>query len=98
MTMLDTIRNAAASVLPRFDVSAAYVFGSQARGNAASGSDVELRIVRGPSLDFGDLDKIRLEFSSRCGRDVDVVCARDQDFDAAFPSNLKRGQVLVYVR
>ena len=98
MTMLETVRKVAASVLPRFDVRAAYVFGSQSRGDATDMSDLDLRIVRGPSLDFGDLDEIRSEFSRHCATDVDVVCAREKDFDEPFLRRLQREQVQVYAR
>lgn len=91
-------QEAAARILPRFDVTRAYVFGSQARGDATDESDLDLRIERGASLDFGDLDEIREEFSRQCGASVDVVCARNKDFDADFLAQIEREQVLVYAR
>ena len=91
-------QEAAARILPHFDVARAYVFGSQARGDASDESDLDLRIERGDSLDFGDLDEIREEFSRQCDACVDIVCARDRDFDADFLEQIEREQVLVYVR
>lgn len=96
--MLERAGVAAAHVLPHYDVLAAYVFGSQARGDSQASSDLDIRLIRGNTLDFGDLDEIRSELARRCSTDVDVICAREQDIEESLLRQMSREQVLIYER
>lgn len=44
-----------AAVLALYDVRKAYVFGSFARGDESSESDIDLRLVCGSSMTYGGL-------------------------------------------
>lgn len=98
MTTLERIQRAACEILPRYDVKRAYLFGSHARGDAGTGSDIDIRIVRGEHIDFAGLDNIRLDFEACTNTPVDVICGREKDFDADFLAGMERDQVLVYER
>jgi predicted nucleotidyltransferase len=63
------------SALRARGVTAVYVFGSVARGDAQGSSDVDLIVDYDPRSDFNliDLSAIRRQLSVRFGVDVDVV-------------------------
>ena len=56
-------------------VTALYVFGSVARGEATATSDVDFLVDYDPSSGFNliDLSGVHLQLSKRLGTDVDVV-------------------------
>jgi len=56
-------------------VTAVYVFGSVARGDAQGSSDVDLIVDYDPESNFNliDLSAVRRQLSARLGVDVDVV-------------------------
>ena len=61
MISLADITSAVSRVMPRYDVREAYLFGSFARGDQTSESDIDLRLVCGDSMAFGTLYELSLE-------------------------------------
>ena len=52
---IEDIQNAVAFVLPNYDVSEAYLYGSYARGEQTQESDVDIRLMCGKSMTFSQL-------------------------------------------
>ena len=73
MISLADITSAVSRVMPRYDVREAYLFGSFARGDQTSESDIDLRLVCGDSMAFGTLYELSLELEKELGRKVDIV-------------------------
>lgn len=85
-----------ASVLENYDVKAAYVFGSTARGEAQPTSDIDLRFECGPSITYGTLYDISQELQAVLGREVEIVTNPPQHMRASFRERIAKDEVLVY--
>jgi uncharacterized protein len=68
-------------VLDRDGVAAAYIFGSQARGNAGPLSDIDIGVWASPGLDPRQRFSLRLKLAGAAeqalGREVDLVLLDD---------------------
>ena len=77
------------------EVIAAYLFGSEAKGTATAGSDVDVAVLLDPAFDLESHFAYRLEqmvaFESVCRRSVDVVILNQAPL-------VLRNQVLKYGR
>jgi predicted nucleotidyltransferase len=76
--VIQTIR-AHEPVLRALGVSQLWLFGSLARGDACSGSDVDVLIAvpRARKFSLFDLGEVRVELCELLGREVDVVIEAD---------------------
>ena len=85
MKVLDehTISSAACEVMPLYDITEAYLFGSYARKEADENSDVDICIECGDSFTLFSL-----------GRSVDVVCGSDSFYPRARQRYLKDRKLL----
>lgn len=70
---LDDIRRRIVPVLRRHGVRRAGVFGSYARGEATSQSDVDLLVELRPDASLLDLVALKLELEQALGRAADLV-------------------------
>lgn len=96
MISLADITSAVSRVMPRYDVREAYLFGSFARGDQTSESDIDLRLVCGDSMTFGTLYELSLELEEKLGRKVDIVTNPPEHMRQAFRKNIKQDEVCIY--
>lgn len=96
MEVLERVALAARGALSGLDVSEAWVFGSVARGEASEGSDVDMRLVCGPGVGFGDLYRAAERMGSELGRRVDLVTCPLEDMRPSFRDRVLADQVRVY--
>lgn len=83
-------------VLPRYDVSEAYLFGSFARGEQTPDSDIDLRLVCGNTMTFGALYELSHELENELGRKVDIVTNPPKHMRPAFRKSTEQDEVRVY--
>lgn len=90
------IAEAIERVLADYDVEKAYLFGSFARGDVCQSSDVDLRLVCGPSMTFGLLDELTEKLESELGRDVEIVTNPPEHMRPSFRKRIEKDEVLLY--
>lgn len=83
-------------VLPRYDVSEAYFFGSFARGEQTLDSDIDLRLVCGNTMTFGALYELSHELEKTLGRKVDIVTNPPERMRPPFRKSIEQDEVRVY--
>lgn len=93
---VEHIGDAVRGVARDYDVEAAYVFGSFARGDASGDSDVDIRLECGPSMRYGLLDEIRIKLEGELGRNVDIVTCRPEYMRERFRDHVQRDEVQLY--
>lgn len=96
MITLADISSAVSHVLPRYDVREAYLFGSFARGEQTSESDIDLRLVCGDSMTFGTLYELSLELEEKIGRKIDIVTNPPEHMRPAFRKSIEQDEVHIY--
>lgn len=94
---VDDIREALSEVLPSYHVRRAYLFGSQARGDATRESDVDLALEEYVPYTLNDLHSIEDALRERLGTDVDII-SYPGIRSRLFRRNVDRDKVQVYVR
>lgn len=95
ITLVD-ISAAVSSVLSRYDVREAYLFGFFARGEQTPDSDIDLRLVCGDSMTFGTLYELSLELEEELGREVEIVTNPPEHMRPAFRKNIEQDEVRLY--
>ena len=96
MTTSEAIREVLNAVLAGRDVKKAYLFGSYARGEQLSESDIDLRFLCGDTMTFGQLDEIREELEESLGVKLDIVTASPEQMRPRFYDRIRRDEVLLY--
>lgn len=97
--MRSDLRNIAlvlSDVLAPYDVREAYLFGSFARGEESDASDIDLRLVCGPSMTYGVLYEISQKLESALGRTVEIVTNPPEYMRPRFRENIQKDEVLLY--
>lgn len=97
MISLADISSAVSRVLPHYDVSEAYLFGSFARGEQKPEIDIDLRLVCGGSMTFGMLYELSLELEETLSRKVDIVTNPPEHMRPPFRKSIEREEVRLYV-
>ena len=93
---MDDIRSAATELGERYGAERIYRFGSYARGDASSGSDVDLRIDKGRIRGLFALSGLRLALEDRLGVEVDLLTS--DSLDGEFLDRIRNEEVLLYAR
>lgn len=96
MITLIGISAAVSRVLPRCDVHEAYLFGSFARGEQTTDSDIDLRLICGETMTFGMLYELSLELEELLGRKVDIVTNPPERMRPAFRKSIEQDEVRIY--
>ncbi len=96
MTTITDIIEAVAAIAPRYDIRAAYLFGSFARGDAAADSDIDVRLECGKGVGYGELLDIQEELESALGRPVEIVTNPLEFMRPAFRQRIQRDEVPLY--
>ena len=96
MDVLEKIAIAARNALRDLDVSEAWVYGSCARGDMSEESDVDVRLVCGPGIGYGDLYRVAQRMGAELGRRVDIVTCPLEDMRPSFRDRVLADQVMVY--
>ena len=92
----EDIACAVARIVADYDVQAVYLFGSFARGDQGLGSDVDLRLACGPTMDYGKLFRLSRQLEDALGRSVEIVTNPPQFMRPAFRERVQRDEVLLY--
>ena len=93
---IDRITQVVAEVVSEYDVLEAYLFGSYARGDQTEESDVDLRLLCGPSMTYGALYRMSERLESLLGRDVEIVTNPPERMRPAFRERVQGEEVLLY--
>ena len=83
-------------VLCRYDVAAAFVFGSFARGDFTDSSDVDIRLECGPAMRYATLLNIQRELEAAFGKSVDIVTCRPEHLRPRFRERMENDEVKLY--
>ena len=93
---LDEIKAIAAPIAKRYGVSALYLFGSYARGDATAQSDLDFRIEKGALRSLLQLAGFQLDLEAGFGKNLDVLTT--QMLDAQFLESIRPEEVLIYAQ
>lgn len=96
MLTIAEIAKALNAVASLYDIRAAYLFGSYARGEARPESDVDLRLECGPDVGYGELLDVQERMESLLERPVELVTNPLEHMRPAFRERVTRDEVLLY--
>ncbi len=96
MLTIAEIAQALNAVASLFDIRAAYLFGSFARGDARPDSDVDIRLDCGPSIGYGELLDIQEQMESILGHPVELITNPLELMRPAFRRRIEKDEVLLY--
>ena len=91
---MDDIRSAATELGKGYGAERIWLFGSYARGDADSDSDVDLRIDKGQICGLFALSGLRLALEDRLGVEVDLLTS--DSLDGEFLDRIRNEEVLLY--
>ena len=93
---IDEIKSIAAPIAKQHGVAALYLFGSYARGEATSASDLDFRIEKGELSSLLQLAGFQLDLESSFSKKLDVLTT--QMLTPQFLSSIRPGEVLIYAQ
>lgn len=96
MPTIDNIRAALAHVLRPYDVREAYIYGSYARNEQTRESDIDLRLLCGQNISYGDLYRINQDLEKRLGTRVDILTCHPDKLRPSFYQRIKNDEVKLY--
>lgn len=93
---LEDISSTVARTVSDYNVREAYLFGSFARGEQVPGSDIDLRLLCGPTMDYGALYEISCRLEDALGCAVEIVTNPPQRMRLAFRERIMKDEALLY--
>lgn len=96
MLVIAHILDALDSVIPSYDVRAAYLFGSFARGDISSQSDIDLRLECAPFINYADLLYIQENLEELIGRQIELITNPLEYMRPAFRRRVQQNELLLY--
>ena len=91
---IEEIKSIAQPIASRYNINALYLFGSYARGEATSQSDLDFRVDRGQMTDMLELGGLYSDLEAGFQKKLDVLTT--QMLSPEFLSRIKSEEVLVY--
>ena len=91
---LDEIREIAHPIAQRYGIAALYLFGSYARGEATSRSDIDFRVDRGNQVDLLELGGLFSDLEDAFQKKVHVVTT--QMLSPEFLNSICTEEILIY--
>ncbi|MDR2168234.1 MAG: nucleotidyltransferase domain-containing protein [Clostridiales bacterium] len=91
---IEEIQAAVAPIAEKYGVERVYLFGSYARGDAAPGSDIDLRVEKGGLRTLWQLSGFRLDLVDSLDAEVDVLTT--ESFDDKILARIKGDEVVIY--
>lgn len=93
---IDEIKSIAAPIAKRHGVAALYLFGSYARGEATSISDLDFHIDKGALRSLLQLAGFQLDLEKSFSKDLDVLIT--QMLTPQFLNSIRPEEVLIYAQ
>ena len=93
---IDEIKSIAAPIAKQHGVAALYLFGSYARGEATSASDLDFRIEKGELRSLLQLAGFQLDLENSFSKKLDVLTT--QMLTPQFLSSIRLEEVLIYAQ
>lgn len=91
---IDEIKTIAEPIAKQYGVAALYLFGSYARGEATSQSDLDFRIEKGNLRSLLQLAGFQLDLEEHFSKNLDVLTT--QMLTPQFLSSIRPEEVLIY--
>lgn len=91
---IDEIKKIVTPIAKKYGVEKVYLFGSYARGEATTQSDLDFRIDRGSLRGLFALGGLYCDLEERFQKKLDILTTAS--LDDAFLSRIKNEEVLVY--
>lgn len=93
---IDEIKAIAAPIAKRYGISALYLFGSYARGEATSSSDLDFRIEKGNQRSAYALASLYGDLEDGFDKELDVLTT--PMLSERFLNRIRREEVLIYAQ
>ena len=93
---LDEIREIATPIAKNYGVAALYLFGSYARGEATSESDLDFRIERGRIRTLFELGGLYSDLADKFQKELDLLTS--QNIEPDFLARIQPEEVLIYAQ
>ena len=93
---IDEIKQIAGPIAAQHGVARLYLFGSYARGEATSSSDLDFRIDKGSLRSMFQRAALQAELEKRFSKPLDVLTT--QMLSPQFLANIQPEEVLIYAR
>ena len=77
-------------------LSKVYLFGSYARGEETSKSDIDLRIESRTALSLFEIGNIRYELKEKLGVDIDIVNKPVNQLNPEFYTSIKKDEICIH--
>ncbi len=92
---IDTIRAIIAPIASKYGVESIYVFGSYARGEATTDSDIDFLVFGGDTFKRSHVFALAEEVRKALGKNIDMFEISEINTDSSFYDTIMREKVLV---
>lgn len=91
---ISEIKDMIKDIASNYGVERVILYGSYAKGDATSSSDIDLRIDKGKIRDYIELSSFSLELEKRLNKNVDVLTTGS--LSERFLNNISKEEVVIY--